>query len=356
MLICPRCEVSLKPVQGSVGTLWRCPECQGRGVGAAVLRRSVAASAVNEVWQAARNGSAPEGVACPACRRPTRSVSIDVDDDSLAIDVCQPCQFLWLDTTELERLPAAPVEQRAQDQAAEALAQFDLQHRKHMEELRPNRARGPEERWKLLPALVGLPVEVDSPGEADSPWLTWLLVGLTSLLSLGALRDVRTVIADWGFVPDLALRKGGLTFLTSFFLHAGVPHLVFNMYFLWVFGDDVESRAGRSKYALLLLLATVAGCLAHAITTGRPELPLVGASAGISGVLAYYAVVFPRARLATLILVCWVNYSARMGLVFWLLMQALGTIKGVSDVSNAGHLGGAAVGLLFGWAEGRRRT
>jgi membrane associated rhomboid family serine protease len=362
MLICPRCEATLEPAKGQLGMMWSCPRCHGRAIGAAVLRRAVAASAAEELWSKARNGSTSKGADCPSCRRPTREVSLAVEGgESLALDVCATCQFVWCDADELESLPVTEVgvAEGRKALADEALARFDLEHEKRMRELRRIQRR-PEEPWKLLPALIGLPVEMDPPGEAESPWATWALIALTVALSLVGFGN-HELIAGWGFVPEHALRNGGATVLTSFFLHAGVLHLLFNMYWLWIFGDDVEAVAGKGKYLVLILVASVAGCLAHALLTRRPELPLVGASGGISGVAAYYTVAFPRARLGILIpfrwtSMRWLHFSARTALYLWLGLQALGTLSGLSSISHAGHLGGAVVGLWFGYFDSRRRT
>lgn len=364
MLICPRCESTLTPSSGTLGKLWSCPTCHGRAVGAAVLRRALSASAASELWRSASNGSTPEGVDCPSCRRPTREVAVSVrDGESLELDVCPTCQFLWCDADELERMPAteAGAADARKALADEALASFDAQHEKRMREI-GGRSRYPEERWKMLPAILGLPVEVDAPGEAESPWVTWALIALTAVISIVAFGD-RDLILGWGFVPEDALRKGGATVITSFFLHGSVLHLVFNTYWLWIFGDDVEAVAGKRKYLGLLLLASVAGCVAHALVTKRPELPLIGASGGISGVIAYYAVAFPRARIGMVLpyrLVSlvprWSHFSARTAFYLWLVLQSLGTLVGMGSISHAGHLGGAVVGLWFGYFDSRRRN
>ena len=82
--------------------------------------------------------------------------------------------------------------------------------------------------------------------------------------------------------------------MTSFFIHGSLLHLVGNVYFLMVFGDNVENDIGRWRYAALLLAATLAGGFLHIALDVRPLIPCVGASGGIAGVLTYYALRFPR--------------------------------------------------------------
>jgi membrane associated rhomboid family serine protease len=145
-----------------------------------------------------------------------------------------------------------------------------------------------------------------------------------------------------------------LTFISSFFLHAGVFHLLSNLYFLVIFGDNVEEWLGWKKYLLLLAAATVVGNLFHMSLNMESTLPCVGASGGISGVLAFYALQFPRARLRMLV-GCymrygWVKVPAWALFIFWLVFQYVGVrqqVAGLSNVSALAHLGGVVAGLAF---------
>jgi membrane associated rhomboid family serine protease len=160
-------------------------------------------------------------------------------------------------------------------------------------------------------------------------------------------------LGRWGFIPAQWHRYGGLTLITSFFLHSGWPHLVVNMYFLVVFGDNVEDRLGAGGFILLLLAGHGVGMLAHACFEPNPHIPCVGASAGISAVLAFYAVAFPRVRLGFIFwfrwVVRWVSMPAILALVIYSGLQILGAwlqISGIGSVSYLGHLGGLLVGLV----------
>ena len=164
-------------------------------------------------------------------------------------------------------------------------------------------------------------------------------------------------IKQWGFVPDDVFRHGGLTLVTSFFLHAGIWHLIGNMYFFLLLADNVEDHLGRSRFLLLLAAAHVAGMVLHAAFDPRGHVPCVGASAGISGVIAYYAVVFPHAKLGFLLrwflLFRWIRMPAYVALVLYLVLQLIGAwaqVSGFSSVSALGHLGGLGVGLAVACA------
>lgn len=117
-----------------------------------------------------------------------------------------------------------------------------------------------------------------------------------------------------------------------------------------VLGDNVEDSLGAGRFGLLLLTATLAGELIHGLGSPDPTIPCVGASGGISGVIAYYALRFPRAKLGFLIYFRWVSIPAWACFIMWVLLQIIGALQqvsGVSAVSSLAHLGGAVVGMLF---------
>src|SRR5215472_17901244 len=110
----------------------------------------------------------------------------------------------------------------------------------------------PEESWKQIAAFLGMPVEFDEPEEERKPWATWLLSGVIISASLLAFSNLREVVQRFGLIPAQATRLDGLTFATSFFLHAGVIHLLGNMYFPLVFGDNVEDFLRPLRYLALI--------------------------------------------------------------------------------------------------------
>jgi len=103
----------------------------------------------------------------------------------------------------------------------------------------------PDEWWKSIAAFFGMPVEFDAPAQERHPVVTWFLAAVIISASVHAFFDLQEAVQLFGLIPAHALRLHGLTFVTSFFLDAGVIHLVGNMYFLLVFGDDVENFWAR---------------------------------------------------------------------------------------------------------------
>ncbi|MHC4677439.1 MAG: rhomboid family intramembrane serine protease, partial [Planctomycetota bacterium] len=115
------------------------------------------------------------------------------------------------------------------------------------------------------------------------------------------------MVTNWGLVPAELGRRFGLTFVTSFFLHGGLVHLFGNLYYLVVFGDNSEDVLGRGRYLLLIAAATIVGDIAHIVSDPGSTTPCIGASGGISGVLAYYCLRFPKASVGIVVFFHWVR-------------------------------------------------
>ncbi|MEX1143849.1 MAG: rhomboid family intramembrane serine protease [Acidimicrobiia bacterium] len=151
-----------------------------------------------------------------------------------------------------------------------------------------------------------------------------------------------------------------LAILTSMFLHGSVAHLFGNMLFLWVFGNNVEERAGWWRYLLLYLVGGAVATAAHVAVSPNSTIPIIGASGAIAAVVGAYFVLWPSARIKTVIVILPVFLRKVMAL--WLLVAWLGQnfllVGGNSGVAWAAHVGGFAFGALVGlwWrAQDRRR-
>ena len=190
-----------------------------------------------------------------------------------------------------------------------------------------------------------------------------ILYGLT----LGP--DLRPFLSAWGMVParvTLALRFGeepilgpGLTVLSSMFLHGGWLHLVGNMWYLWIFGDNVEDRLGHARFLVFFLLAgIVAGLLQYALNPAS-RLPTVGASGAIAGVLGAYLIKHPTNRVRVLMGRYITHMPAVVVLGFWILLQVFSQVSTpageASGVAYMAHIGGFAVGFVLILIMGRGR-
>ncbi len=162
-------------------------------------------------------------------------------------------------------------------------------------------------------------------------------------------------IARHGVVPD---RLHWSTLLTSMFLHGGWFHVIGNMWFLWIYGRNVEDLMGSSRFALFYLLCGLAAGLLHIFFNPFARVPTVGASGAIAGVMGGYLIKFPRARIITLIpiffFITTLEVPAVLLLVYWFIIQFFSGFMtiGYSQVSQGGvawfaHVGGFVAGMLL---------
>ncbi len=150
-----------------------------------------------------------------------------------------------------------------------------------------------------------------------------------------------------------------ITLLTSTFMHGGLLHLGGNIWFLWIFGDNIEQKFGKIKYLGIYLMWGIAAGLIHILGDPASAIPAVGASGAISGVLGAYLMIFPRAKIQTFMMLgfFWrmMHIQARWFLPFWLVFQNLlpffigGFGIAGGGVAYLAHIGGFAVGLATGY-------
>lgn len=169
-------------------------------------------------------------------------------------------------------------------------------------------------------------------------------------------------------LPPFAWFPVWATLFTSMFVHGGWAHLIFNLWFLWVFGDNVEGAMSRPRFLLFYLVCGLAATATQVLVSARSDAPLIGASGAIAGVLGGYLVLFPRARVLTVVplIVVWPVFDvpAWVWLLVWFAIEAVsGWLSwGSADVGVAffAHIGGFVAGMLlvslFARRRGRRRV
>jgi len=164
-----------------------------------------------------------------------------------------------------------------------------------------------------------------------------------------------------GMVPYLVTNTFGpstaITLLTSAFLHGSWMHILSNMLYLWIFGDNVEDRLGPLGFVLFYLAAAVAAGLAQVLVYPASQIPTIGASGAVAGVLGAYAVLYPRTRVRTLIFLFYivriVQLPALIVLGFWFVTQLFSGLAAITTMSMGGvawfaHIGGFVAGLIVG--------
>jgi membrane associated rhomboid family serine protease len=174
--------------------------------------------------------------------------------------------------------------------------------------------------------------------------------GDAAVLGLGAIPAV--LFGDRSLDPDLVLIPSNLTLITSMFLHAGWMHLIGNMLFLWVFGENVEDCLGHRRFILFYFLSGIGGGLAHALVNPDSAAPMIGASGPISGILGAYLVLHPRPQALVLaFMYIPVRLPAFVILGLWVGLQMFNaSVTGSADGGGTAwwaHIGGFITGIVL---------
>ena len=216
-----------------------------------------------------------------------------------------------------------------------------------------------------------LPIGDDNRDRERWPVVTTVLIALNVAaflyeLSLdgGGGRDLLLFVHRWAVVPleyslgeDLPPTTGlpfFATLLSSMFLHGGWAHLGGNMLYLWIFGDNIEDRFGRVGFVLFYVGTGIAGALAQVVADPTSKLPMVGASAAISGVLGAYITMFPRKQVRVLLFVFITAVPAFVVIGLWIVMQLVngyGSLGARTEATAGGvaymaHIGGFVAGVV----------
>ena len=158
-----------------------------------------------------------------------------------------------------------------------------------------------------------------------------------------------SLLGDAKLPPDLVLTRPEFTLVTYMFLHGDIWHLLGNMMFLWVFGDDVEAALGRFRYLIFYFLCGAAGALAHFAANPASHLPLLGASGAVAGIVAAYLMLHPCRKIWVLAFMrIPVKIAAEWALGFWILVQILNILFSTDEtVAWWTHIGGLVAGAAL---------
>jgi membrane associated rhomboid family serine protease len=177
--------------------------------------------------------------------------------------------------------------------------------------------------------------------------------GAAAVYSFGFIPAV--LFTDASLPAELARVPATMTLLTSMFLHGGFMHLAGNMLYLWIFGNNIEDACGHVRFALFYALCGLAAAFAQALPDPASEIPMIGASGAISGVLGAYLLLFPHARVYTLVPIGFVFFTtikAGWLLGFWFVFQLLsgiGSNPAEGGVAFWAHIGGFVAGMALIW-------
>lgn len=209
-----------------------------------------------------------------------------------------------------------------------------------------------------------IPFKDDNPTRTF-PFFTIGLIILNTILFILQITypaDPEKIVYSYGAIPHFLLTfktiqpiHPVLTVFSSMFMHGGLLHLVSNMLYLWIFGNNIEDRLGHIRFIIFYLLCGTVAAYTHAITEPSSMIPMVGASGAVSGILGAYLLLFPRARVYTLIFLGFFIQIVRLPAFFviglWIVIQFINGMvsKGLAaqrGVAWFAHIGGFGFGFL----------
>tara|TARA_B100002019_G_C21219872_1_gene574109 strand:+ start:94 stop:837 length:744 start_codon:yes stop_codon:yes gene_type:complete len=208
-----------------------------------------------------------------------------------------------------------------------------------------------------------IPISDENP-TPRKPLLTWLLIAANLLVYAYQMTltnyGFNALINEYGVRPSVFFELTNFhTLLTSAFLHADIWHLLFNMLFLYIYGDNIESYLGRTKFLVFYVMGGVAAALLQALFSGGVDVPMIGASGCISAIMGAYWVLYPKAKINVFfwifIFIQIIKVPASIVIGFWLLEQLISAGNGSYDgVAYFAHIGGfifGYVGIKFFFSE-----
>jgi len=339
---CPRCTFPLISHEGPVGALWHCSRCGGSFLTRIGVGKHLRGVGTPDSWAelgAARRAE-QVGVSCPQGHGAMDGWETQDEDGILVVDACPTCSGIWLDAGEGQRLQSL-IKRAAHQQREEY--------------------HTPTVRSYIFQLLTGFPIEDWNPVRRPARVIRALFLLIVAGFVTQSILVDPAAHNEWArglFLVPTRLLSGHepWTLITHLFMHAGFVHLAGNLWFHWVFGDNVEDTLGSGRTLLLWLLAGVVGSLCHVLANPDSTVPLVGASGAIAGLMGAYMVLFPRVRVWIVVFLVRVKIRATIYLLFWIgfqglclaLSSAVGNFgNGDGGVAWFAHIGGFVTGVLF---------
>ncbi|MGP9832857.1 rhomboid family intramembrane serine protease [Marinobacter sp. NSM] len=331
---CPACKTDSLAATSNPSIL-DCRQCHGLWFEDGALNHAIAHQhdCIDDYDHELHLGPAlrPSDRQCRRCQVPMVHYQL-LQHYTTEIDCCPECDGVWLDKHEIDQVMHSP-------KLKQALSDLNK-----------------KVTWKswLFQFLTSMPVEYNVQPHR-TPWVTRLLIALCSLIFVAGMFAPAT--NEWIFV-NLGLNSDTqspahfvLQLLTYQFVHGGLMHLVGNMYFLWIIGDNLEDALGHGAFLAIYLFAGVMAALAEFMffDTAQGPLLLVGASGSIAALFGLYLLWFRHASLTFMIIVYQKKLAPHWYFLIWSLINLFGMFTAQGGVAWAAHLGGFALGLLLGY-------
>jgi len=197
------------------------------------------------------------------------------------------------------------------------------------------------------------PIGDDNSARRTVRFVTFALIAINILFFFVELSGGEPFIEQWSVVPRRLIANPGSDFptvFTSMFMHAGWLHLLGNMLYLWIFGDNVEDNFGHIKFLIFYLLCGIAATFAQLVFSVGSNVPNLGASGAIAGVLGAYILMFPKGQVRVLMGRGVIPMPALVVIGLWIVLQfisGVGSIANTSGVAYMAHIGGFLAGVVL---------
>ncbi len=211
-----------------------------------------------------------------------------------------------------------------------------------------------------------MPLGDDNTGRRSAPIVTYALIAINVIVFLLETAGGDTFIIQWSFIPAEFVANPAaefVTLFTSMFMHAGTVHLAGNMLYLWIFGDNVEDNFGPVKYLIFYILSGLGATALQLFFTTSSNIPNLGASGAIAGVMGAYLLMFPGRRINVLVGRMVTQMNALIVVGFWFVLQLFSGIGSLDPalaesggVAYMAHIGGFVAGFLLAFLFRDRRT
>jgi len=216
----------------------------------------------------------------------------------------------------------------------------------------------PKTAGQFFAGMFGLPIERHARGIQHPITIFSFIALFVAIHLISSSVGEEVFVNTWGFIPAEFYRMFFIPMFSSFFLHGSWAHLVGNAYYFYVFGDDVEDDMKLSSFMLLLFGGHLFGMILHGLLSAATDLPTVGASAGISAIMGYYMIRFPKRQITYMIFFFyfWIHIPAFFAFLWkfgWEFLTATADSGASGDVALWAHVGGAVFGAVF--ALGRKK-
>ena len=295
---------------------------------------------------------------CPKCAEAMTKFNYAYDSN-IILDKCESCNGIWTDYNEVMRLAVFRKGNPVLNRMGAAIA------KDRGESLNNRYSDSSSSMSSSSPWYTGIGLRIIIPIGDDQERNTFpfVVVGIILLNVLIFLFQsfyfqgdaIRSFYFQFGLVPSSAFSSvsGGYSFLTSMFIHGSLWHLLGNMLFLWIFADNIEDRLGHFKFILIYLVCGLSADFLHVALNQHSQIPCIGASGAISGMMGAYFVLYPAAKIKTIVYGAIMDIPALVYLAGWLGFQIFFAVmesgRSGGGVAWLAHIGGFAAGAAVGF-------